>query len=126
MQITHLDHVSVQTTRLDEMIAWYTDILGFTSGKRPDFPFPGAWLYAGDTVMVHLVAMSEPEATGSETSLKLEHFAFKATDAKSFEARLTAAGQEYRRVEIAQIKTVAFNVWDPDGNHIHVDFAMDA
>lgn len=125
MQITHLDHVNVQTTRLAEMVAWYTDVLGFTAGARPDFPFPGAWLYADGTVMVHLVGTSGPEAVGGEVTLKLEHFAFKARGAAEFEARLTAASQDYRRIEIAQFNTVAFNVWDPDGNHIHVDFAAD-
>jgi hypothetical protein len=38
---------------------------------------------------------------------------------------LVAADQTYRKVVIEEIKTVAFNVWDPDGNHIHVDFPVD-
>ncbi len=125
MQITHLDHVNIHTTQLDRMVSWYRNILGLVPGNRPDFPFPGAWLYAGEMVMVHLVGTERPDLIGSETGLKLEHFAYKARDAKSFEARLIEAGQDYRRVEIAQINTVAFNIWDPDGNHIHVDFALD-
>ena len=40
-------------------MAWYRDILGLRTGPRPDFPIPGAWLYAEDTAMVHLVAVSE-------------------------------------------------------------------
>ena len=124
MQINHLDHVNIQTTQLDEMVNWYTDILNLVSGPRPAFPFPGAWLYAGDTVMVHLTARSDAPAVGSEVDLKLEHFAFRASGAAAFEARLKKAGLKYRRVEIAQINTAAFNVWDPDGNHIHVDFPL--
>lgn len=126
MQITHLDHVNIQTTRLDEMMAWYRDILDFAVGSRPNFSFPGAWLYAGDTVMVHLVGIAGPQAKGSEVNLKLEHFAFKATGAEDFEERLMAAGLEFSRVEIVSINTAAFSLWDPDGNHIHVDFALDA
>ncbi len=122
MQINKLDHVNVRTTQLDAMIDWYTDVLGFTSGARPDFPFAGAWMYAGDTAVVHLVAVSDPPAIGSETSLKLEHFAFTATGAVAFEDRLKHTGTDYRSVVISEIKTVAFNIWDPDGNHIHVDF----
>ncbi len=44
MQIHKLDHVNIRTSRLSEMVDWYRDILGLSSGKRPDFPFPGAWV----------------------------------------------------------------------------------
>ena len=99
-------------------------VLGLRIGKRPNFGFPGAWMYAGDTVVVHLVGINRT-ATGSEADLKLEHFAFTASDAASFEKRLLASDTEFRKVFVADINTVAFNLWDPDGNHIHVDFAAD-
>ncbi|MEO0486100.1 MAG: VOC family protein [Pseudomonadota bacterium] len=125
MQITHLDHVNVRTPQLATMVAWYRDVLGMTAGARPAFPFPGAWMYGGGTVMVHLVGIEDQVATGSEVSLKLEHFAFRATGAAAFEQRLKSAGERYRRIDLAAINTAAFNVWDPDGNHIHVDFPLD-
>ncbi|WP_424968753.1 VOC family protein [Dinoroseobacter sp. S375] len=125
MQITKLDHVNLRTRQLDVMVAWYRDMLGFTEAARPDFAFPGAWLAAGETVMVHLIAVEDPELVGSEVPLKLEHFAFRATGVAAFEARLTAAGEPFRRVDLAATRTAAFNVWDPDGNHIHVDFDLD-
>ena len=125
MQITQLNHVNLRTTRLDAMITWYRDVLGLTSGPRPDFPFAGAWLYAGDTAFVHLVGIEGDAGTGSEVELKLEHFAFSATGAQAFENRLQERGVEFRKSEIAAVNLVAFNVWDPDGNHIHVDFRID-
>ncbi len=42
MGITSLDHVNLRTTRLDEMIEWYCNVLGMRVGPRPPFPFPGA------------------------------------------------------------------------------------
>ncbi|WP_415402268.1 VOC family protein [Tateyamaria sp. SN3-11] len=123
MQIQKLDHVNLRTTQLDAMIDWYTDRLGLRVGYRPDFPFPGAWLYAGDTVVIHLVGIDGPPAVGSETALKLEHFAMTATGAAAFEDRLRARDEDFRKSEIAAIEMVAFNIWDPDGNHIHVDFS---
>lgn len=125
MQITQLNHVNLRTTQLDAMISWYQDVLGLVLGPRPDFPFPGAWLYAGDTAFVHLVGIEGDAGTGSEVELKLEHFAFSATGAKEFENRLQERGVEFRKSEIAAVNLVAFNVWDPDGNHIHVDFRID-
>ena len=59
MEIGKLDHVNIRTTQLETMIDWYTNILGMHSGHRPDFPFPGAWMYAGDVAAVHLVGIDD-------------------------------------------------------------------
>lgn len=122
MQIEKLDHVNLRTTRMPEMIAWYETVLGLENGPRPDFGFPGAWMYAGAHAVVHLVQIDGPESTGSENALKLEHFAFIASGASDFEALLKNRDETYRRIENVGTGLVAFNVWDPDGNHIHVDF----
>ncbi|MEO0767438.1 MAG: VOC family protein [Pseudomonadota bacterium] len=122
MQITRLDHVNLRTTQLEAMIDWYVDVLGLINGARPDFGFPGAWLYAGDVAIVHLVGVAQDAGVGSETALKLEHFAMRATDAVEFEARLRDRGVDFRKSGIDELGLVAFNIWDPDGNHIHVDF----
>lgn len=123
MQIGNLDHVNIRTTQLDTMIDWYIDILGMRNGDRPDFPFPGAWMYAGKAAVVHLVGIEGEPVTGSEVDLKLEHFAFSATGLHKFEAKLCKKNIQYRRVEIPSINLVQINLWDPDGNHIHVDFS---
>ena len=60
------------------------------------------------------------------TNLKLEHFAFTATGLEEFEARLKARGETYRRSGPPGMDIVAINLWDPDGNHIHVDFSVEA
>ena len=83
MPIRHLDHVNIVTSKLDEMVAWYQTVLGLRSGPRPEFPFDGAWLYAGNIAVVHLVENTAGKRSGSETALKLEHFAFSATDASA-------------------------------------------
>ncbi len=122
MQIAKLDHVNIRTNQLEVLTKWYTDLLGLRNGPRPDFPFPGAWLFAGDTAVVHLVAVDGAPGAGSETDLKLEHFSFTASGAAAFESRLKAAGETYKRVDVSATNMIAFNIWDPDGNHIHVDF----
>ena len=124
MHIKTLDHVNLRTAKLSQMITWYEAVLGMKEGARPDFPFPGAWLYAGERAFVHLVGIDGAGATGSEADLKLEHFAFSASDAAGFEARLVARKEAFRKVEIPETGVVAYNIWDPDGNHIHVDFAV--
>ena len=125
MQIVKLDHVNVRTNHLKIMIDWYTNVLGMRQGDRPNFSFGGAWMYAGDAPAVHLVEVDEDPGTGSESDLKLEHFAFAATGRVEFEARLQTMGEQFRCSELKSANLVQVNVWDPDGNHIHVDFKAD-
>ena len=125
MPINGLDHVNLRTTQLEVMIDWYVEVLGLRLGERPNFPFPGAWLYAGDRAIVHLVGIDGPPGHGSEAALKIEHFALSASGRAEFEAALERRGLEYRRAVIDEFRLVQVNLWDPDGNHIHVDFAAD-
>ena len=125
MQIAKLDHVNLRTTQLDSMVEWYTKVLGMTAGDRPNFQFPGAWMYIGNTAVVHLVDIEDEWAVGSEVALKLEHFALSASGREAFEAKLKAMGEQYRRSDVLDINIIQMNVWDPDGNHIHVDFPAD-
>lgn len=122
MAITRLDHVNLRTSQLETMVRWYADVLGMKSGPRPDFPLPGAWIYAGDVAAVHLSEVPDP-GTGSETPLKLEHFALAATDLNGFLAHLDQQSVPYKRSEVPSAGLVQINIWDPDGNHIHVDFS---
>ena len=125
MQIRKLDHVNIRTAQLDTMIDWYTNILGMRSGDRPNFPFPGAWMYAGDVAAVHLVGIHGMPGAGSEVDLKFEHFAFSATGGAKFEAKLQAMGMQYQRADIPEVNLYQINLWDADGNHIHLDFPAD-
>lgn len=126
MPIQRLDHVNVVTANLEEMLAWYETILGLRVGPRPDFPFGGAWLYAGEAAVVHLVEDAGQARTGSEVALKLEHFAFSATDAPAFEQKLIEHGGLFKKIEVGGAGLIQFHVSDPDGNHVHVDFELTA
>ena len=107
------------------MVAWYADVLGLESGDRPGFSFPGAWLYAGDAAVVHFVGVDSDSLVGSEVGLKLEHFAFSATGQAAFEEKLKKLGISYKLVEVKSFGFNQINLWDPDGNHLHVDFRVD-
>ena len=121
--IEALDHINIRTNRLDEMVTWYRDVLGLASGPRPDFGFPGAWLYAGAHAAVHLVATSS-EPTDPGQDLRLEHGAFRAKGLKAFRDLLAARGERFELRTIEDFGILQVNVWDPDGNHLHVDFSL--
>ena len=93
MAITGLDHVNIRTTELARTQAFFTEVLGLTAGWRPDFSFAGAWLYAGDRDVVHLVEVRR--AGGPSQGSSLDHFAFAIDDYEDTERRLQAAGVAY-------------------------------
>lgn len=127
MKITKLDHINIQTSQLGKMVAWYTDILGMHAGKRPNFPFSGAWMYSGDTVMIHFIEVAEHNVLiGNRTSnLQLEHFAFSATGAREFEQKIRQVGIQYQCIHLSDLGLIQFHLCDLDGNHIHLDFMND-
>lgn len=120
MPISQLDHVNIRTANLEQMVTWYETILGLPKGPRPDFSFPGAWLYAGDVAAVHLVGVEQGAPDAS--SLKLEHFAFSAKGMHEFVAHLDTHGVGYTLDPVPGFPIVQVNLHDCDGNHIHVDF----
>lgn len=120
-----LDHVSVRTHQLDLMVGWYHDVLGLESGPRPDFPFPGAWMYAGDQPILHLVGV-EIAPIADPDALRLEHFAFSGDDLDAFLERLHGLGVTFKLQRAPGTDITQVNVWDPDDNHIHVDFRRES
>ncbi len=120
MQLDRLDHVNLRTAKLDAMVDWYCTILGMENGARPPFPFPGAWLYAGEHAVVHLIGVDAPPPDAGD--LKIEHFALTATGLSEFMARLDSADIAYQAVRVPGFNILQINLHDVDGNHIHIDF----
>ena len=65
MPLSALDHVNLRTAHLEEMCAFYCEVLGLERGPRPPFPFPGAWLYCGGRPCVHLVEAPAEEMSAA-------------------------------------------------------------
>jgi catechol 2,3-dioxygenase-like lactoylglutathione lyase family enzyme len=109
--ITGLDHANIYTARLDETIAFFTDIIGLKNGPRPDVPIPGAWLYSGDKPIVHLVGHAEARTAKGV----IDHFALAVSDLEPVLQRLEARGVAYNVIDIpGGFGRQAF-VTDPNG-----------
>lgn len=119
MQMQDFDHVNILTANLDEMVRWYEDVLGLKSGWRPDFGFPGAWIYLGERAIIHLVGA---ERDRKVVEPQIEHFAIRATGLDEFVDHLDAKGVEARLAQVPGTDITQVNIFDPDGNHIHIDF----
>ncbi|MEX0347377.1 MAG: VOC family protein [Rhizobiaceae bacterium] len=119
MHIGKLDHVNIKTSNLSKMVKWYREVLDMPEGFRPPFPFPGAWLYAGNDAVVHLVGVDEnPQSIDP----KIEHFALTASGLADFVKKLGELGVDYDPVRVPGTDILQINIHDPDGNHIHIDF----
>ena len=53
--VASLDHVNILTNDVEACRQFYIDVLGFEEGFRPDFGFPGLWIYLGGAPVVHFI-----------------------------------------------------------------------
>jgi len=118
--LKRLDHVNVRTANLAAMIDWYRDVLGLKPGNRPPFSFDGAWMYCGEWPIVHLVGVDQHPVGEAP---RLEHFAVSAEGLDEFLTRLERLGVDYQTNVVPGFEIIQVNIWDPDENHIHIDFA---
>ncbi len=88
----HLHHINIVTLDLASSIAFYRDALGLTLGDRPDFDFPGAWLYDNDKPAVHLNEAVEQPSTQANA---FNHVAFYTDDFDAALKRLGEVGVRY-------------------------------
>ena len=119
MSIARLDHINITTDKLEETIAFFENVMGLKSGYRPNFEFPGCWLYAGDQDLVHLVGRDDA-GKGSESAL--DHFAFQITDYDAFQARLKKHDVKFAEIEAPDGSRRQMFLKDPNGVLIEVSF----
>ena len=114
------DHFTIVTDDLDVTEAFYTELLGFTVGPRPEFKFPGLWFYANEAAILHVVKVED-----MPTSRKgvLDHMAFRGEDINALLGKLTQAGLQYRLSRTPD-PWVQWQVFfeDPNGAKVEVCF----
>jgi catechol 2,3-dioxygenase-like lactoylglutathione lyase family enzyme len=121
MAVRAVDHINIGTDRLAETRAFFRDALGLSEGWRPNFPFGGAWMYADDVAVVHLVDLgAAPKRPSSEAAL--DHFALRIDDYDAAIARLEASGVKYRAVDIPDTRIRQVFLRDPNGVNIELNY----
>lgn len=120
LPIESVNHIARVTRDLDASIAFYRDLLGFRPIHRPDFGFPGAWLY-NYGVQIHLIAATgDPAIDGPEISIRADHVAFHVTDTAACEELLKRRGIPYKSNYVADSGVTQLFFHDPEGNHIEL------
>ena len=134
-----LNHISIRATDLAACQRFYCDVLGMKVGPRPPFPFPGLWIYAGDTssyanAVVHILHIDPNDAGGlkaylgdrDESSLQgtgvVDHVAFFATGLGDTLARLSAHGLTCTERTVPLLGLYQVFVIDPSGVVVELNF----
>ncbi len=134
-----LNHYSIRTTDLEACERFYCGLLGLEVGPRPPFPFPGLWLYRGDTSVwanaaVHIIGIDRNDPEGlkaylgnrDEAALQgtgaIDHVAFFATGLVEMLARLAAHGVTPRERTVPLLALHQVFVDDPNGIVVELNF----
>ncbi len=119
MAIQGMNHFTVLASDLDATLRFYCDLLGLRAGARPPFDFPGAWLYCGDTAVLHVIAGRPlpPSPAGV-----IDHMAFSARDLAATVASLKRHQIDYSLRQLPGDGTWQLFFNDPDGAKVELDF----
>ena len=90
-----LDHFNIRTRNLAETVRFYEDVLGLEKGARPNFAFPGAWMYSEGKPVVHLVDISATAEPQKPDSGVVHHVAFVSRGFDGMKQRLTSKGMKF-------------------------------
>lgn len=122
MRVLDIDHAAIKTARLAETQAFFVEVLGLRVGPRPAFDFAGAWLYAGDKDVVHLVETEHDKLPSPAASIN--HFALRVADFDKALERLrdlgipceadTTPGGELRQIYVTDPNGVRVELNAPD------------
>ena len=121
MPIERMDHFTIVTKDAEATARFYGEMLGFTSGPRPTFGFPGVWLYNGERPILHVIQKPAiPEGGGV-----LDHMAFWGTDLPGYIAKLKSKGLTYdlRRLPPGGPGAGVWQLFfhDPNGAKVEID-----
>ncbi|NND49460.1 MAG: glyoxalase [Rhizobiales bacterium] len=106
------DHVNIRSRDMEAMRSFLEEIVGLKPGARPDFPFPGYWLYAGDQAVVHMIEWKEEEDLHAGP---VDHIAFGTFDFDEKRAELDATGHKYRVADVPGLPLKQIFVEGPEG-----------
>src|SRR5690349_12849373 len=79
-----LHHVSLAARDVPKSVAFYKEMFGLSSVERPATPHAGAWLAAGPSLQVHIIAHSTAPFRENGIDSMENHFAFRTDDFEGF------------------------------------------
>ena len=134
MAIEKLDHYSIRTKDVESTRRFYTEVMGLEVGPRPNFPFPGVWLYQGRSAVVYVIGIDPNDASGLQDYLgdktldtqsdtgAIDHVAFVGCDLGAMRERFQSAGIPFRERTVPTLNLKQVFLEDPNGITIELNF----
>src|SRR3979490_88034 len=119
-----LAHFNIRPRKLADTVRFYEDILGLEKGARPNFAFPGAWMYSEGKPVVHLVDISKTDEPQKPDSGVVHHVAFASSGFAGMKARLKSKGLPFDVREVPGVAVWQIFVTDPNGVMLELNYEM--
>ncbi len=131
MPVIGFNHFNIRARSplLEEVRDFYRDVVGLEDGYRPDFGFPGYWMYLNGQAILHLMDWHIEGEPATFENTHLDHVAFTCEDLTGFESKLAKLNINYRKNEFKMpdgSQLVQLNVSDPTGNGVELNFMLPA
>ena len=134
MSLKTFEHVLILADDLKKTKEFYVDLLGLKDGYRPDFPFPGHWLYLNEddkAACIHLAMRKQGDGQdcyiGEKNNVKsgsgaIDHVAFNCEDIDSMKEMFDNKSIEYTHRKVPGFPLEQLFVDDPDGVKVELNF----
>jgi catechol 2,3-dioxygenase-like lactoylglutathione lyase family enzyme len=146
MLVKKLQHYNIRTTRYEDTVAFYRQVLGMRSGRPPGVPegSPPTWLFdeSGEAV-VHLIPVDPADPEGSYSKVirfrgapneqspvsfkgsgSIDHVAFACEGWDEIIARLRAQNVSYTENHMERFNLHQLFVIDPNGVTLELNFQL--
>ena len=134
MSLKTFEHVLILADNLKKTKEFYVDLLGLKDGYRPDFPFPGHWLYLNEddkAACIHLAMRKQGDGQdyyiGKKDNVKsgsgaIDHVAFNCEDIEGMKNMFDSKSIEYTHRKVPGFPLEQLFVDDPDGVKVELNF----
>jgi len=125
MALLGFAHYNLRASRdmLEQLRAFYCDVVGLRVGDRPFFSNFGYWLYAGPDAVLHLSEAAEGEVRAANARSTFDHAAFSCTNQPEYEQRLRSHGIPFTAAGVPGTGQIQLFLKDPAGNGVELNFA---
>ena len=132
MTLRELHHCSIRTDKLEATKDFFVGALGMEVGERPAFPFPGYWLYAEGSPVVHLVGIDPDDPEGLVKYLgdaamdgptgAFDHMAFNISEPSPLRKHLKNNKIPFKERVVPDMNLQQFFLEDPNGVTVELNY----
>ena len=132
MPLNKMEHFLVLTEDIEATKEFYCLVLGMEVGFRPPLPFPGYWVYLGETPCIHIAEwetytshsnkLGIPVSTKGSVTGPVDHIAFNGTDYEAMHAKLHKLGIEMALNHVPDAGLRQIFLDDPNGIKLELNF----